>query len=560
MNIMILMLAIFYLSLSTANSAELTLNDCIEMALENNSGLKAFKTDVVSSGEDVNASRAEFFPSLKLQGNYTVLDRPDITITKRDAFGPGMPREDVELSAENRNMYGASLSIEQPIFTGGQLTHTFRKSKTINEETHYRVERQKRLLVFEVKRAFYEALKEQLYRETLEKIIGFKKERLRVLQERYKEGYAYREDVLMMETDLSASELDIYKTKNREGLAISRLKRFMYYNGDDEFHLKGNPVNGFLTASLQEIKESAIKNRDDLRMSIARIKAAGEGIDIAKSGFYPRVSLQGRYTMQKETNITRPDVWMFTAQLDWPLFEWSKTKSEVKKAEAVNQRLKYEHKELIKAIELEAENAWRTVKEKEKEVEFNEKRLKAAEYRYKRTMDRYAEKVVKLADLVEMEAEFIKAYNDYTISINDLDISLAHLEASTSTAVEKWFSTGGIYRPDFQSLSNTVNEPVTKNIEGALKGEKSNTESAEKRTVSPATYAVQVASFRTREDAEKLRKKLLNRIHDKKIIIHNNGGFHKVRITGFKDREEADEVFKDLKIRDYLIVRTGNGR
>lgn len=571
MNIIILILAIFYLS-STADSAELTLNDCIEMALENNSGLKAFKTDVVSTEEDVNASRAEFFPSLKLQGNYILLNRPDIIITKRDAFAPGIPPEDVELSAENRRMYGASLSIEQPIFTGGRLTHILRKSEILNEETRYRVERQKRLLVFEVRRAFYEALKEQFYRETLEKIIDFKKERLRVLQERFREGYASMEDLLTMETDLSVSELDLYKTKNREGLAMSRLKRFIYYKGDDEIHLKGNPLKGFLTASLQEIKETAIRNREDVRISIARIKAAEEGIHIAKSGFYPSVSLQGRYTMQKETNIARPNVWMFTAQLEWPLFEWNKTRSEVKKAEAVSQRLKYEHDELIRAIELEVENAWRAVKEKEKEVDFNEKRLKAAEYRYNRTIDRYTEKVIRLVDLLEMEAEFIRAYNDYIISINDLGVSLAYLEASTSTNWEEWLSPGLIYRPEFRSLSKIINEPVTENIEKPLKGERYNTESAEKRAlmvepgsektenkISQSPYAIQVASFKAREKAENLRKKLLNRIHDRKIVIHNNGGFYKVRIIGFKDRREAVELSKGLKIRNYFIVRTGNG-
>jgi len=562
----LLILLVFSLSLVNAHAAELSLEECIALALENNRGLKAFEMDVFSSEEDIKTSRTRFLPSLKLKGNYTFLDKPDVIIIDSDSFATGIPPEDIELHAKNRNMYGLNLSIEQPLFTGGNLTHSFMKSKILNEEARYNVERQKKLLIFEIKKAFHEALKEQLYKGILEKIIESKKERLKVSKELFTEGYAQREDVLLLETDLSGSELALYKAKNRVDFALSNLKRLIYYQGADELSQKGKPINGFLTASLQELKESALQNREDLKRSLFKIKIAEEDIKLAKSGFYPHASLEGKYTIQKETNIARPEVWMLTAQIDWPIFEWGKTRSEVRKTEAQKQRLKYEHEELERTIVLEAEQAWRVFKENEKEVEVKEKRLRTAEYRFKQAMYRYAERVIKLVDLLEMEAELIKAYNEYIIAINDIDISLAHLEVSTSSSIERWFTTTDIYRPDLEFFSKTLKEIITKKRDGPedksieskhvgsiVDSNRLTTTSEDKFIETESTdvtyssyVVVQSGAFNTRQNAEKLRDNFLNRIGHKRIRIDHKEGLYKVWITGFRDREEAEDMLREV--------------
>lgn len=565
----LLILLIFSLLLINAYAAELSLEECIGLALEKNSGLKSFEMDALASEADVKKSYTGFFPSLKLKGTYTLLDKPDLFIVDRNTFLTGIPPDDVELSAKNREIYGLSLGIEQPLFTGGHLTHTFRKSKILNEEARYSVERQKRLLIFEVKKDFYEALKEQLYRKKIEKTLEAKKERLRAIKELHREGYLNKEDILQQETDIAFTELESYKSNNREDFAISRLKSLMHYQ-DDEITLKVKSIKGFLIASLQEIKDSAYQNREDLKMSLSRIEAAGEDIEIAKSGFYPRASLEGRHTLQKETNVTRPEVWMFTAQIDWPIFEWGRTRSEVKRAEALNQKLKYEHEEHEKTIMLEVEQAWRVVKENEKEVEAKEKRLRTAEYRFNQAMERYTERVIKLVDLIEAETDLIKAYNEYIATINDLNISVAHLELSTSSSMERWFTTNDIYRPDLESFSKTLKELITK------KSEAPQDKSLEKGRITPAgdsnrpamvsednsierTYVIQVGSFKTRQPADRLRKNLQKKIGDKKMRIYNHRGFYKVRIAGFRDKEDAEDAVRGLGIKDYLIVKASNG-
>jgi len=590
---------IIFLFFTRANAGELTLEECISLAVKNHPVLKAYQMDVFSSEEGINISRAGFLPSLKFQGRETLRDKSDRLTFDANTFAPGIPPVQSEVSADNREFYDLSLKVGQPLFTGGQLTHSLKKSKILNEEARHHIERQKILLTVEVKRAFQEALKEQSRKKILEHITDSKKESLKTLKDRYREGYVQKEDVLVMETDLSVMESDLDKGESRRALALSRLKRIIYYQPDEELYLKGEPINYLLVASLPEVKEAAIKNRRDLKISQARLSAAGEDIEVAKSDFYPRASLQGQYFYQKETSSTRPQVWTLSLQVDWSLFEWGKTKSAVKKAEAFRQRRMYEHEDLMKTVALEAEEAWRAVKDQEKEVGIREKRLRTAEYRFTQATEKYAERVVKLADVIEVETELRKAYNEYRIGLNDLNIALAELEASTSEIQEGWVTLSIVYRPDFDFLSKRLEALAREDQKKPLETKEGKAALVEPKEVSQAAppglqpqakpppsspavekkvmegrpaetkteavtrshpVAVRVGAYKERQNAEKHKALLLKKIGDKRIKIESRGTLYTVWITGFRDRGEAEAKMKELGITGFLIRRETVGK
>jgi len=477
------------------------------------------------------------------------------------------------------------LVLSQQLFTGGFLTHTYTRAGILSDATRLRFERQKREIINDVTKSYRQALNAQLSTLIVEKTTEAKKERLRVLRELETEGYVGKEEVLQQETDILFTELEWQKAKNRAEIALTRLKNLTQYKGKDSLHLKGNPVNATLTASLDDVEESAAHNREDLKASLAKVSAADEEVVIAKSGFYPQVSLEGQYIQQKDTNITRPQVWMIQAQVEWSLFEWGKTTSEVRLKVARRQRAQYEREELEKAVLLEAEHAWRSLKEREKTVAAHKKRVTTEEYRLNVTADRYAEGKLKLAEVIEMEAQFIKAYNEYLIAINDLDVDLANLEAATALPMEQWLRTEEIYKPGFDALEKKLKElpakkkeakpeyiPVKTEKTGAGLGsssakpvdqtDKTNHAAAvnDSAIVPPAHIVVQVGSFKARKDAYRQMKDFSRKIRNRKIAIYPNGKFYKVRIAGFRSKDEAEDTMKNAGITNYVVLRKSNGR
>ncbi|HOP40975.1 MAG TPA: TolC family protein, partial [Geobacteraceae bacterium] len=549
----------FILMSGQAFCLEISLEQCVTLAHKHNSGLKSFEADTIAAEEASGMAFKDFLPTLRLQGNYSIFNKSPRLIIDRNSFANGIPPLDTELPLGDQNFYSLMLTVKQPLFTGGILTNTYRKSKALHEETRLSYERRQRELTFEVKKVFYSVLNEQLTTGAMEKLLQAKKERLRVLNELLAEGYISREEVLRQETDVLFTELELMKSRNRAATAQARLKDLIHYTGSDELSLLGKPFNGILTPTLQEMRESAVAHREELQSCRSRVSMANADVSIARGGFFPQASLSGSFLQQKETNLTRPQVWLLTATIDWPIFEWGRTINDVRRATAKKQKEEYLLDEAARRVALEAEQAWRRVKEEEKAVAAHENNIKTFEYALNRDLDKFAEGKLKLSDLLETESAFIKAHNRYLAAVNTLDTELARLEAATSFSIESWIMPKPVYHVDLDVFSNRLNALVQqrkekKNANGRKPVAKPprNPEQPESRqtTISDSApkYDIQAGSFKSLRNAQAVQRSICKNARAAKLRIVHVGKFYKVRITGFITPAEAEATARRLGI------------
>ncbi|CAG0944345.1 TolC family protein [Geobacter sp.] len=459
MNRIVSVIIVIFLLGRVAGAEPLTLDECINWALQEDTGLKSVEMGAAASAEEVAVSKAGFFPSLKLKATYSLIDRPGRLTIDQGLFGTNTPPEKVDVSTNDQDFFFLNLVLDQPLFTGGRLTHTLRKSETAKDEALFHFEREREALVFQVKKNYYDVLTAQLQREVAQKILEAKKERFRVLEELYREGYVRKDEVLRQDADIALAELDVFRSDNREKLALSNLGQLIKHAGSDSLTLTGIPQSLSLVAPLREVTKFAVENRKDLKIAQTRVRGADEDIAIAKSAYYPQATLQGNYFRQKETNITRPDLWMVSASLDWTIFEWGKTSAEVRQKNAQKQRLQFAREKQEQTVALDAERAWRDVREKEESVKALEKRVKVFEYLAGQTAERYAEGAVKLVDVLEAETQLVREYKEYMIAVNDLNGAVASLELATSGAPAAWFVPQRLYAPNVKAISPIITPP-----------------------------------------------------------------------------------------------------
>lgn len=446
-------------SVRVAAAETLTLENCINRALREDDGLKSAEMGVAASVAGITVSKAGFFPTLKLKAFYSLFDRPGRLVVDQGLFGKDTSPEEVEVSTNDQDFFVLNLVLDQPLFTGWRLTHTLRKSEAAKTEAVLHSERERESLIFQVKKGYYDVLTARLQREVSQKNLEAKKERFRVLAELNREGYAGKDDVLRLEADVALAELEVFRSDNREKLALSKLRNLIKYPANDELTLEGSPQSLLLVAHLSEVTRFAVENRKDLKIARTRIEGADEDIAIAKSAYYPQANLQGNYFRQKETNITRPDLWMVSASLDWSIFEWGKTTAEVRQRTALKQRLQFVLEKEEQTVALDAERAWRDVREKEASVKASEKRVKIFELLAGQAAERYAEGAVKLVDVLEAESQLVKEYNSYIIAVNDLNDAVASLELATSGAPTTWFVPQQLYTPKLKVYSPPIKQP-----------------------------------------------------------------------------------------------------
>lgn len=561
-----------------AFSQEVTLEQCIDQALTNNSALKSNEMGTVAAREESNMALKDFFPSLRLQGNYSVLDQSPRLIVNRNAFSQGVPSADAQLPLGDKDFYSAAINLRQPIFTGGILTGNYRKTREASEASRLEYEGRKKQLVYEVKKTFYEALNEKLHAEAMEKALHAKKERLRVLKELTAEGYAARDEVLRQETDVLFTELDLLKNRNRGETALDQLKKLIHRDESENLTLSGTAFNALLIPSLQQVREAALAHREELQSGRSRVRMADADVTVARGSFFPQASVTGSYLRQKETSITRPEAWMLTATVDWPIFEWGKTVNDVRRATARKQQEEYQLDDTSREIAIEAEQAWRVVKEDEKAVAAHESEVRTSEYCLERDLKKFAEGKAKIADLLTTEAEFIKAHNDYLSAVNSLDTSFARLEAATSTTLESWVVPQPLYRPDLEDYSRRSAQlirqrkgrstqhalaasPPAEVMQSAKAAVQPLPPPVAAKTTSPtaSTVTIQVGAYISRENAHETRREIQKKIGNKEIRIVSVGKLYKVRILGFTSAEEAEETMKKAGISEYLIMRKSKG-
>jgi len=307
MKLILFIALLFLVTAGRVQAVQLTLDECIEKALQGNSGLKIYETEVTAGEEEVKIARAALFPSVRVKALYSLIDEPERLLVERDAFTSGIPAQDVELTTGNRDFYNVSLIVEQPLFTGGRLEHSVGKSKTIEEEATIAVQRQRKLLRGKVRQAFYDLLNASLSSDFARKIADAKQERLRVIRERHREGYSAADEVARAEADVAYSELELRQALNREQLAASELRKLAYLPAAEKIEPLGKPVNYLLRqpggSAADDVAEQGRTEGAELRM-----QRADDDIAIARSDYYPQASLQGIYTQQKETNIVRRGV------------------------------------------------------------------------------------------------------------------------------------------------------------------------------------------------------------------------------------------------------------
>ena len=118
------LIVILSLSLGYAQEENLSLADCIQIALANKEALKASALDLESSRQSVKGSFSNILPSLILSGNVSETSFPQ----QEGAYNPSTGEITLG-SISNLKSSSAGVSLSQNIYDGGKWWNSIAQSK-----------------------------------------------------------------------------------------------------------------------------------------------------------------------------------------------------------------------------------------------------------------------------------------------------------------------------------------------------------------------------------------------------------------------------------------------
>ena len=381
-----LLVAFFVLSLlpirmSQAETLQLTLEDCIQIALDNNPQIEIARQQYFANQGVLTQAKSFYWPQLS------------------GGLGYGRQYIDTEFPVDEDNVGSGLLQISQLIFDFGKTTGLIDTSSFNLQASGENLAQVYHDLVFDVKSRFYNVLEAIRLIGVAEQAVTNFEQQLYRAQRFFESGVRTRIDVTNAEVNLSNEKLNLLRANADFKTALVSLEQVIGSvpnNGDYEVITDEPPTEELasqkpeLADSLEFLLQTAVENRPGLKEFQFLIQAAEASITQARGDYWPTIDAVGDYNKFETDLPSLSDQWQITARLNWEFFSGFETDGKVAEATAqlreVQAGLRDFELEVTRDVTdsyLRADENREGVDIADQTVELAEENLRLAEGRYK---------------------------------------------------------------------------------------------------------------------------------------------------------------------------------
>jgi outer membrane protein TolC len=277
------------------------------MALEKDPGVQSSSWDWLIASEKADAAKWRQLPGLSFSAGYQRLSDVPAQSLSVGAFSFDLP-------ASLDNYTSFALNMQFPVFAGFRIKEAMALAQLQAQSKLIGIEMVKRSLMFEVRRAYWEAVRATYNRQTLQKNLELMKANSQLTAHQVNQGTATRADQLAADIRYTQADLDLgdaVSLQNRAFLVLASLIGNVSVplalspqapEAPAPFTLTTQPVDTVVPVADQAVTETdlvsrALAGRPETRVSSLSIQMAEHGIKQAQAGLYPTVTLLGNYTL-----------------------------------------------------------------------------------------------------------------------------------------------------------------------------------------------------------------------------------------------------------------------
>lgn len=428
----ILSILIFFNLNAIAQESRLTLEQSIQIGMQNSKELKIAESKIQSSKAKISEVKSQFLPQLKFNAGY--LRQSDV-----DPYLIIIPfsAQPLQLSEIILNNYTFRLSLQQPIYTGNKLLSSKSSAEFNETASELEFKNQENIVAADIQIAFWNLYKAMQVKKITDNILLQTEQHITDTKNFLVNGLATTSDLLKLEVQNSNAKLQQLEAANNIELARVSFNRILGLPLDSKTdiiqdELKFIPKEFELTALTNE----AMDNRIELKSLNYKLKSASENISTAKSSYYPFISLISNYYYANPNLRIQPpeDVfhgtWDVGINLSWDVWNWGYTSSQVKQAEQTYIQGKVNYSQLKESIELEVNQNFLNSSYLKERIDVSKKAVEQAKDNYKVTKEKYDVQLANSTDLVDAETSLFQTETNYTNAIVDYRISLVKLYRS----------------------------------------------------------------------------------------------------------------------------------
>jgi outer membrane protein len=288
-----------------AQSTPLTLEDCIEIALKNNTTLRTTKNNNSSAQKDVLASYSGILPSINASATSGRFRRGESTNqgdvpVGYDSLGRVIyERQTTTQQGFSGTSHDLGVSVDQNIFDGGEWWNAIRYAKSERDRADYYLKSVRNTVVMNVQQAFFDLFRQKKMLEVYDKAVQRSQDQLDKTQKMFELGAVAKVDLYRSQVNLGNDKIQYLSQQNAVITAKNNLNLVMGREPGEieivpEFSLKPAYSN------VDSLYQQALEKNPELKSSEQNVRSMGLMVARSYSPLYPQLGGGFRYSRANE--------------------------------------------------------------------------------------------------------------------------------------------------------------------------------------------------------------------------------------------------------------------
>ncbi len=448
------------------NGRSLSLKECIEMALQNNSSVRNAERQMHLAGVSVMTARAAVLPSINTslysgkfqRGNQQTVDivpiawetvpAPVLARNLQDTIGVfplrGAPtayaRQDYTIDGFKVNSNSARLNVNWTPFDFGQSWNKIRAANVSEDASEQSYASTQQSTILQVQERYFEYLKAQRLLEVQQEAVKSNEEQLKRTESMYEIGSVAQGDVFKQRTVVGNSRITLIRQEN----AVANTRALLNVAMGRDPHGELSVVDFEDSAekdnyNLDTVLKTAAEKNPALKSLEQTMRSAELEVKAAKLNYLPAVTLSASYDRQNPefnqvySGFKQNYNLSYGVALSFNLFNGFSDQAQVERQSLNYQIAKENLTDRQRNLRLEVEQAVLTLEAATEITAINEDNLKSAEEDLRLAQERYRVGAGTLLDIITAQVNVTNAKATLVNAKYDMMIARAQLKAAMGT-------------------------------------------------------------------------------------------------------------------------------
>ncbi len=392
LSLLFLSLTLFHFSgfaQDQSTTKPLSVEDCIRIALKNNSQLKIASRQLDLSDKNHRQAYSNILPTVDMFFQLDKFKRGPSSYIGGEFVGKGA------LPSSDGNNYTAQLSISENLLDGGFWWNNIRKANSDRKAQQMSFFDRFQKTIVTVKQNYFTLLREMKLLEVYDQAVKRSQEQVERSQSLYEVGSVAKVDVFKSKVNLGNDQIQYLNQKNVVEKARRDLNLAMGRNPLEPLEIETEVHVDKRLPKLDSLISLAIKNNPGLKQVKQQEKSAQLQTKLATSQYWPRISGFFNYSRRAPqfralyTDLGNEFTWTAGVRLNWNLFRGFSDFINRQKAQ-INERISQENyvefqRNLISTIK----NLYDNLQALNQIIEINKTNLESAQEEYRLAQERY---------------------------------------------------------------------------------------------------------------------------------------------------------------------------